>query len=183
MGTTNKYDDYFKLAEQRYPSRATHWMMLKAQAMQESALNPSAQGPPTRYGRAKGLAQFIDATWLEEGVDADGDGRADPFNARDAIYAQAKYMAKILDYLCRKCKIINYVPGWAEALAGYNWGMGNTWRHIKANGLLVHREINHVSPGFLVRRPLPAETEEYITRIMHNLKELLEAGNEAAKLR
>ena len=33
------------------------------------------------------------STWLRWGVDADGDGVADPWNATDAIYAAARYLA------------------------------------------------------------------------------------------
>src|SRR5207249_4247707 len=33
------------------------------------------------------------STWLRWGVDADGDGIADPWNAADAIYAAARYLA------------------------------------------------------------------------------------------
>src|SRR6476620_10474236 len=37
--------------------------------------------------------QFMPSTWLRWGVDADGDGVADPWNASDAIFAAARYLA------------------------------------------------------------------------------------------
>jgi murein DD-endopeptidase MepM/ murein hydrolase activator NlpD len=37
--------------------------------------------------------QFMPATWLEYGIDASGDGVADPWNAADAIYSAARYLA------------------------------------------------------------------------------------------
>lgn len=38
---------------------------------------------------ARGPMQFMDATWQAYGVDADGDGAADPDDPRDAVYAAA----------------------------------------------------------------------------------------------
>jgi murein DD-endopeptidase MepM/ murein hydrolase activator NlpD len=37
--------------------------------------------------------QFMPDTWLRWGVDADGNGMADPWNATDAIFAAARYLA------------------------------------------------------------------------------------------
>jgi cell wall-associated NlpC family hydrolase len=55
----------------------------------------------TNYGRnlgvsskgAVGWMQFLPSTWLRWGVDGDGDGLADPWNPRDAVYAAARYLA------------------------------------------------------------------------------------------
>jgi transglycosylase-like protein with SLT domain len=49
-------------------------------------MGPSSAG-------AVGWMQFMPSTWLRWGLDADGDGIADPWNARDAIYAAARYLA------------------------------------------------------------------------------------------
>jgi murein DD-endopeptidase MepM/ murein hydrolase activator NlpD len=49
-------------------------------------MGPSSAG-------AVGWMQFMPATWLEYGVDASGDGVADPWNAADAIYSAARYLA------------------------------------------------------------------------------------------
>ena len=54
----------------------------------------------TDYGRnlnvssagAQGWMQFMPATWKAYGVDADGDGRADPMSPVDAIFAAARYL-------------------------------------------------------------------------------------------
>lgn len=54
----------------------------------------------TQYGRllgpspagALGWMQFMPATWQAFGVDANGDGRKDPDNPRDAIFAAARYL-------------------------------------------------------------------------------------------
>jgi hypothetical protein len=54
----------------------------------------------TDYGRdlslssagAEGWMQFIPSTWAMYGVDANGDGYADPYNPADAIFAAARYL-------------------------------------------------------------------------------------------
>src|SRR5919204_1671978 len=49
-------------------------------------MGPSSAG-------AIGWMQFMPDTWLRWGVDANGDGLADPWNAEDAVYAAARYLA------------------------------------------------------------------------------------------
>jgi murein DD-endopeptidase MepM/ murein hydrolase activator NlpD len=49
-------------------------------------MGPSSAG-------AIGWMQFMPSTWLRWGVDADGNGIADPWNATDAIFAAARYLA------------------------------------------------------------------------------------------
>jgi murein DD-endopeptidase MepM/ murein hydrolase activator NlpD len=49
-------------------------------------MGPSSAG-------AVGWMQFMPSTWLRWGVDADGNGIADPWNATDAIFAASRYLA------------------------------------------------------------------------------------------
>jgi murein DD-endopeptidase MepM/ murein hydrolase activator NlpD len=49
-------------------------------------MGPSSAG-------AIGWMQFMPSTWLRWGMDADGDGLANPWNAADAIYSAARYLA------------------------------------------------------------------------------------------
>jgi membrane-bound lytic murein transglycosylase B len=42
---------------------------------------------------AQGWMQFMPETWAAYGVDANGDGVADPYNPEDAIYAAANYLS------------------------------------------------------------------------------------------
>ena len=49
-------------------------------------MGPSSAG-------AIGWMQFLPSTWHRWGVDADGDGVANPWNAADAIYSAARYLA------------------------------------------------------------------------------------------
>jgi murein DD-endopeptidase MepM/ murein hydrolase activator NlpD len=66
------------------------WQVLAAINKVESDwgrnMGPSSAG-------AIGWMQFMPATWLEYGIDANGDGVADPWNAADAIYSAARYLA------------------------------------------------------------------------------------------
>jgi murein DD-endopeptidase MepM/ murein hydrolase activator NlpD len=66
------------------------WQVLAAINKVESDfgrnMGPSSAG-------AIGWMQFMPATWLEYGVDANGDGVADPWNPADAIYSAARYLA------------------------------------------------------------------------------------------
>jgi hypothetical protein len=47
----------------------------------------------TSSAGAIGWMQFMPSSWREYGVDASGDGRPDPYNARDAIFAAARLLA------------------------------------------------------------------------------------------
>ena len=47
----------------------------------------------TSYAGAQGWMQFMPGTWAAYGVDADGDGKADPYNPRDAIFSAANYLS------------------------------------------------------------------------------------------
>jgi murein DD-endopeptidase MepM/ murein hydrolase activator NlpD len=49
-------------------------------------MGPSSAG-------AIGWMQFMPSTWLRWGVDANGDGLADPWNPTDAVYSAARYLA------------------------------------------------------------------------------------------
>jgi murein DD-endopeptidase MepM/ murein hydrolase activator NlpD len=66
------------------------WQVLAAINKVESNfgrnMGPSSAG-------AIGWMQFMPSTWLRWGLDADGDGVADPWQATDAIYAAARYLA------------------------------------------------------------------------------------------
>jgi hypothetical protein len=65
-------------------------------------LGPSSAG-------AIGWTQFMPSTWERFGVDADGDGRADPMTAADAITSTARYL-----------KDLGAPADWHRALLGYN---------------------------------------------------------------
>ncbi|APA95760.1 lytic transglycosylase domain-containing protein [Nocardia seriolae] len=65
------------------------------------------------YVRAMGPFQFIPETWQRWGVDANGDGKADPDNIDDAALTAARY-------LCAMGGDLTGAPGWQQALLTYN---------------------------------------------------------------
>ncbi|WP_030797892.1 lytic transglycosylase domain-containing protein, partial [Streptomyces griseus] len=92
--------------------------LIAAQIEAESNWNPKATSPVG----AQGLSQFMPGTWKTWGVDADGDGRADPFSAPDAIMSQARYdcwlAKKVRSYKIQNADVRRLM------LAAYNAGPG-----------------------------------------------------------
>ena len=78
------------LWQQAGTAYGVRWQVLAAINKIESNfgqnMGPSSAG-------AIGWMQFMPDTWLRWGVDANGDGVADPWNATDAVYAAARYLA------------------------------------------------------------------------------------------
>ncbi|MFT3715851.1 MAG: lytic murein transglycosylase [Gordonia sp. (in: high G+C Gram-positive bacteria)] len=71
----------------------------------------------TQYDRAMGPFQFIPETWARYGVDANGDGVADPDNIDDAALSAARY-------LCASAGGDMTTPkGWEKAILTYNNSM------------------------------------------------------------
>ena len=65
------------------------------------------------WDRAVGPMQFLPSTWLRWGVDADGDGRADPQDLSDAAAAAA-------DYLCAGGRNLTVPADLVGAVYSYN---------------------------------------------------------------
>jgi len=98
------------LYQQRYDSlykaygelTGVPWQLLRAMALVESSQNPNAI---SKVG-AKGLLQFMDATWREW-------GHGDPYNPEASIEAGAKYIANLIK---------RFDGDYRMALAAYNGG-------------------------------------------------------------
>lgn len=85
-GTTSsptKPDDIVGIIEQAAERYNVPAAVLLSMAQTESSLNPNAIGPQTKYGRAKGLFQYIDDTAERMGIDA-----LDPVQSADAAAKQ-----------------------------------------------------------------------------------------------
>ncbi|MBF6178350.1 lytic transglycosylase domain-containing protein [Nocardia otitidiscaviarum] len=74
----------------------------------------------TVYDRALGPMQFIPETWQRWGVDANGDGVADPDSIDDAALTAARY-------LCASGGDLTGPEGWQRALLTYN--QSNVYMH------------------------------------------------------
>jgi transglycosylase-like protein with SLT domain len=77
----------WQLAGSRY---GVPWRVLAA--INKIETNDGRNMGPSSAG-AIGWMQFMPSTWRAWGVDANGDGRADPANPADAIFAAARYLA------------------------------------------------------------------------------------------
>ncbi|MFF4156009.1 NlpC/P60 family protein [Streptomyces sp. NPDC001678] len=97
--------------------------VLAAQLYTESNWDPTAKSPAA----AMGIAQFIQATWDTEGLDANGDGKKDIWDPADAIPSAASYD-------CHLARDVKGVPGdlTDNMLAAYNSGPYNV---LKAGGV------------------------------------------------
>jgi cell wall-associated NlpC family hydrolase len=112
--------------------------ILASQINQESHWNPSAGST----AGARGIAQFMPATWSAVGKDGDGDGRADILNPIDAIWTQGNYM----------CGLVAQIRAWQSAgepfvgsplelaLAAYNAGSGAVRTY---HGIPPYAETQH----------------------------------------
>jgi murein DD-endopeptidase MepM/ murein hydrolase activator NlpD len=84
------HDDLLDLWQRAGAAYGVPWPVLAAINKIESAfgrnMGPSSAG-------ALGWMQFIPSSWERWGMDADGDGLANPWDPEDAVYAAARYLA------------------------------------------------------------------------------------------
>lgn len=100
---------------------------------QESRFRPEIiDGRVKSPAGAVGIAQFMPATARDEGVN--------PLNPDEAIAGAGRYLAKLRAQ----------VASWDEALAAYNWGIGN----VKRRGLAA----------------APTETQNYVAQILSDVE-------------
>ena len=159
MDAKERYDSLFQFyAEQSGLTSTTvggGWRLLKAQAIAESGLKPDVESPVG----ARGLSQFMAATWREWADGTPGVQEAppsnlvllDPRDPEDAIRAQAGYMAWLLRLLAGDVR---------AALGAYNWGIGRVKRGLQEHG---ENWLEHA----------PDETRQYVPRILRILGDLI----------
>lgn len=117
--------------------------LLAAQLEAESGLNPNARSS----AGAMGIAQFMPGTWRAWGVDANGDGKASPWDPADAIASQARYDCALAAQMARALKSGRVRGSLVELmLAAYNAGPGAV---LSAGGI----------PGI-------EETKNYVVKIV-----------------
>lgn len=120
--------------------------VIAAQLEAESGFNPRASSG----AGAQGIAQFMPGTWSSHGKDGDGDGKADVWNAHDAIYSQGLYMCELAGLVEHDLQGGTLVGDQlALTLAAYNAGIGNVER---AHGV-----------------PAIGETRQYVERITERM--------------
>lgn len=87
---TLSYEELLGLWQEAGAAYGVPWQVLgainKIESNFGSNMGPSSAG-------ALGWMQFIPDTWMRWGMDADGDGVANPWDPQDAVYAAARYLA------------------------------------------------------------------------------------------
>lgn len=84
------YSELLRLWRRAGAAYGVPWQVLAAINVIESDLGRN-MGPSS--GGALGWMQFIPDSWHRWGMDASGDGIADPWNPEDAVFAAARYLA------------------------------------------------------------------------------------------
>ncbi len=130
-------------------------------ALQESNFDDRAVGPPTRYGFAKGMWQFISLTGNKYGLQigplydqAVYDPRDDRFDWRKATSAAVKYIRELTTTEAQASGLL--------AMASYNWGENNV------RGIIASMPENPQERNFwrlLAHRSVPSETYDYVLSI------------------
>jgi Transglycosylase SLT domain len=79
----------YRGAATRYGLGAQGWTWLASINAQETDFGRNLS---TSSAGAVGWMQFLPSTWASYGLDANGDGSADPYDPADAIFAAARYL-------------------------------------------------------------------------------------------
>jgi len=161
MKKHQRYDSLIQWYTQCYPSTFdADWLWRKAQIAQESAFDSDAEN---KRSHAKGLSQFMDATWKEwwDGTPGIQDLPINPlhinqFDPEDVIKAQCAYMSWIEKWVGAKFlvyadPVLRDRHVLQHALYSYNWGIGNWLKWYRVGGKIAL---------------LPEETKDYYDRIL-----------------
>jgi cell wall-associated NlpC family hydrolase len=106
------YEELLALWQQAGTAYGVPWETLAAINEVESNFGRN-MGPS--YAGAVGWMQFLPSTWEGWGLDADGDGVADPWNPTDAVFSAARYLA---------------ASGAAEDLPGAIWSYNHSQEYV-----------------------------------------------------
>jgi soluble lytic murein transglycosylase-like protein len=153
---THRYDDDIRSAVRRYWAGEPDWTWWKAQLYQESRLDPDVVSPVG----ARGLAQFMPATWDDVSHQLGWDG-VSPHVAKYAIVAGAYYMAQLRAVWIDDRSLMEKHQ---LAEAAYNAGTGN----ILAAQSLCHGHLwLEIAPCLAaVTGPQNADqTRSYVARV------------------
>jgi serine/threonine protein kinase len=133
-------------------------------AMQESGFNPTTVGPPTRFGIAKGMWQFIPETGSRYGLQYGpyyGDARVDPADERldweKATRAAASYIKDIYSTDAQASGLL--------VMASYNWGERRVIERLRKMPVNP-RERNFWTLLTQHREDVSTETYAYVLSIL-----------------
>jgi membrane-bound lytic murein transglycosylase D len=131
-------------------------------AMQESSFNPAAIGPPTRYGIAKGMWQFIPETGRRFGLkigplqrEARPDADDDRHDWSQATVAAARYIKEIYTTDAQASGLL--------VMASYNWGEHRVIDRVRE---LAPTPRDRNFWKLIERFRIPKETYDYVFYIV-----------------
>lgn len=131
-------------------------------AMQESSFEPFASGPPTSWGIAKGMWQFIPDTGKRFGLRIGPlqkvrrpDPDDDRHDWRKATVAAARYIKEIYSTDAQASGLL--------VMASYNWGEGRVIRMVRS--LNAHPQDRNFWK-LIERYRIPGETYDYVFSIV-----------------
>jgi hypothetical protein len=127
-------------------------------ALQETNFQPRAVGPPTRYGRAKGMWQFIPSTGKRYGLEpgplqdvGSYDAADDRHDFKMATMAAARYLKDIYRTDAQASGLL--------VMASYNWGEGNIIKRIRK---MPNNPRERNFWELLRHHKIPKETYDYV---------------------
>ena len=127
-------------------------------AMQESNFDERAVGPPTRFGHAKGMWQFISLTANDYGLRIGPKFDKPEYDRLDERFDYLKATRAAVRYL----KDLNSTDAQASglmAMASYNWGDGNVRKMI---GRMPENPRDRNFWKLLAQKNIPQETYDYV---------------------
>ncbi len=131
-------------------------------ALQETNFQAQAVGPPTRYGRAKGMWQFIPATAKRYGLQpgplqqsGDYDPEDERHDVAKATQAAAKYLKDIYRTDAQASGLL--------VMASYNWGEGNIIKRLRQ---MPENPRERNFWRLLRQQKIPQETYDYVFYIV-----------------
>lgn len=132
-------------------------------ALQESNLNPEAVGPPTRFGYAKGMWQFIPKTASRYGLRVgpeQAEAVVDPLDERHDVEKSTRAAARYL----RDIYTTDAQASGLLVMASYNWGERRVIKLIQSMPENP-RERNFWHLITQYHKKIPAETYDYVFSI------------------
>lgn len=131
-------------------------------ALQESNFRTEAVGPPTRYGNAKGMWQFIPATASRYGLELGPLADQSVYDPADERHDFAKSTLAAARYLRDIYRTEAQASG-LLVMASYNWGEGNIVARIEQ---LPENPRERNFWALLQEHRIPQETYDYVFYIV-----------------
>jgi murein DD-endopeptidase MepM/ murein hydrolase activator NlpD len=166
------YDQLLALWQRAGAAYGVPWQVLAAINKVESNfgrnMGPSSAG-------AVGWMQFMPDTWVRWGLDANGDGLADPWDPDDAVFAAARYLAAAggRDDISRALFAYNHAQWYVdEVLALANdFGNGAGFDLAGSSGAEAAFQVDRIQEQIAAARRALARAREAIPRLQREADE------------